>query len=262
MHWTRLRPEATGAVGSLVLSHPDHHNALDLRALEELIAAARWFDERPELRVVVVHGEGRFFCPGANLRDPPVTGLLPGSNLDWIERRELAQLGRRAMEAIERMRAVTIAAVHGAAVGGGLLLMLACDLRLVAEGTRLQLPELELGVPLAWGGLPRLVAEVGPARAKSLLLTGRAFTPAEARAMGLVNEVVAEAELLAEARSLAERLADKPSVPMIITKQHVNAVRDHAVGAAFGFMDGDVLMGIAKDPEMLEAALKAQAGKA
>lgn len=242
-------------MGSLVLAHPAHKNALDVEMLEELGRAARWFDERPEVRVVIVRGEGRFFCPGADLHDPPVAGLLPGSGLDWLARRELGQLGLRTLESLERMRAVTIAAVHGAAVGGGLLLMIACDFRLVAEGTKLQIPELELGVPLAWGGLPRLVAEIGPARAKALIMTGRVVSPAEAAQMGLVHEVHPEAELYTEAEALAERLAQKPVVPLVITKEHVNAVRAQQVATALSFMDGDVLMGIAKDPEMMEAAL-------
>ncbi len=256
MSFSTLRLEVHGTVGELVLDHGAHNNALNAIVLEELILAARWFDERPEVRAVIVRGEGRFFCPGADLKDPPILGVLPASGKDWLARREHGQLGLRMIEAMEGMRAVTVCAAHGAAVGGGLLLMIACDFRVVAEGTRLQIPELELGVPLAWGGIPRLMAELGPARAKALVMTGRLFSPAEALQMGLAHEVVSTEDLLPRARALAASLGAKPSVPMAVTKEHIRAVRNQAMGTAFSFFDGDVLMGLAKDPEMMEAALR------
>jgi enoyl-CoA hydratase/carnithine racemase len=152
------------------------------------------------------------------------------------------------------MRAVTIAQVHGHAVGGGVVLMAACDLRVVAEGTVLSIPEVDLGIPLAWGGIPRLVREIGPALTKELVMTCRRFTPEEARAAGFVNRVVPEAHLEAEARALAQELAAKPAVPVIVTKEHVNAVT-RAMGAGLtAFADGDVLLGAVFDPESLEAA--------
>lgn len=255
MAFTTLHIEESGAVGTLRLRHAAHNNALNATMLEELASAARWFDARPEVRAVVISGEGRFFCPGADLLDPPIAGALPASGQDWLARREHAQLGLRTLEAIEGMRAVTIGAAHGAAVGGGLLLLMACDFRLVEEGTKLQLPEIELGLPLAWGGLPRLVAEIGPLRAKELIMSGRMLPPDEAVKIGLVNRVCPEGSLLAEAHALAQSLAKKPVVPMVITKEHIRAVSAQASGRAFGFLDGDVQMGLIKDPEMMAAAL-------
>lgn len=261
MSFTNLKLEDRGTIGVLSLARTAQHNALDAVMLEELARAARWFDERPSIRTVIVRGEGRFFCPGADLKDPPILAALPASGRDWLARREHGQLGLRMLEAIEGMRAVTVAAAHGAAVGGGLLLMLACDFRLVAEGTRLQIPEIDLGIPLSWGGLPRLVAEIGPARAKALVMTGRAFSCAEAERMGMVHAVHPPAELLERAEALAAELAQKPSVPLVLTKQHVQAIRAQATGQAFSFLDGDVLMGLAQDPAMMEAALSTLANR-
>jgi len=254
MQFETLRVHADGEVGALVLARPERLNALSARVMREVAAAARWFDEQPGVRVVVVRGEGRSFCAGADLRDSPVGEAAPGAGRSWAERREVGQLGLRMADAVEQMRAVTIAQVHGHAVGGGVVLMAACDLRVVAEGTLLSIPEVDLGIPLAWGGIPRLVREIGPALTKELVMTCRPFTPEEARAAGFVNRVVPAERLEAEVQALARQLAAKPVVPVIVTKEHVNAVT-RAMGAGLtSFADGDVLLGTVFDPDSLEAA--------
>jgi enoyl-CoA hydratase/carnithine racemase len=243
-----------GALGSLVLARPERLNALSAKTLREIAAAAHWFDEQADVRVVIVRGEGRSFCAGADLREPPVAEAAPGAGRSWAARREVGQLGLRMADAVEQMRAVTIAQVHGHAVGGGVVLMAACDLRVVAEGTALSIPEVDLGIPLAWGGIPRLVREIGPALAKELVMTCRRFTPEEARAAGFVNRVVPAVQLEAEVQSLAAELAAKPAVPVIVTKEHVNAVTRAMAAGLTSFADGDVLLGTVFDPESLEAA--------
>jgi enoyl-CoA hydratase/carnithine racemase len=156
-------------------------------------------------------------------------------------------------DAVEGMRAITIAQVQGYAVGGGLVLMIACDLRVAAEDAVFSIPEVDLGIPLAWGGIPRLVREIGPAMTKELVMTCRRFTPAEAKALGVVNRVVPAKQLSSAVESLARDLLAKPPVPVTITKEHVNAVT-RAMGAGLtAFADGDVLLGTALSPESLEA---------
>ena len=254
MEFETIRATASGAQGELVLARPARLNALSAKTMREIAAAARWFDEQADVRVVVVRGEGRSFCAGADLRDTPVAEAAPGSGRSWAERREVGQLGLRMSDALEQMRAVTIAQVHGHAVGGGVVLMAACDLRVVAEGTLLSIPEIDLGIPLAWGGIPRLVREIGPALTKELVMTCRRFTPEEAKAAGFVNRVVPAARLDDEVQALAAELAAKPVVPVIVTKEHVNAVT-RAMGVGFtSFADGDVLLGAVFDPDSLEYA--------
>ena len=87
--------------------------------------------------------------------------------------------------------------INGHAVGGGWGLTLACDFRWAAAEAQLWIPEVDLGIPLAWGGIPRLVREIGPALTKELVLTCRPFTPAEARSVRFLNDVVPEADLFA-----------------------------------------------------------------
>ncbi|MEM7134578.1 MAG: enoyl-CoA hydratase/isomerase family protein [Chloroflexota bacterium] len=248
MQFEALKIEIDGPLGILTLNRPDRLNALGKTILKELAEAARWFDEQMAVRVVIIRGEGRAFCAGADLKDP---AIVPHE--DWIMRREMAHYGLRMADAIEGMRAVTIAQVHGYAVGGGIVLMAACDIRVVADDTVLFIPEVELGIPLAWGGIPRLVREIGPALTKELVMTCRRFTPTEAKAAGFVNRVVSAQEVVTEARSLAESLLEMPSVPLIITKEHVNSVARAMSAGSTSFSDGDALLSTMGDPGSQEA---------
>ncbi len=242
-----------GPIGTLTLNRPDRLNALGAKMMREITAAARWFDERPDVRVVVVRGEGRAFSAGADRKDTPIGDARPRSGRSWAERREVGQYGLRMADAVEGMHAITIAQVHGYAVGGGLVLMIACDLRVAAEDTVFSIPEVDLGIPLAWGGIPRLVREIGPAMTKELVMTCRRFSPEEAKALGVVNRVVPAERLAAEVDALVRDLLEKPPVPVTITKEHVNAVT-RAMGAGLtAFADGDVLLGTALTPESIEA---------
>lgn len=254
MEFETIRVSVEGPLARLTLSRPERLNALGATMMREIARAARWLDENLEIRVVVVAGEGRSFCAGADLKDSPVAGATPEPGRSWAERREVGQIGLRMADAVENMRAVTIAQVHGHAVGGGVVLMAACDLRVVAEDTVFSIPEIDLGIPLAWGGIPRLVREIGPARTKELVMTCRRFTPAEALAMGFVNRVVPAADLEAEVGALATELAAKPSVPVLITKEHVNAVARSMGTGSTAFADGDALLGAVFDPDSLQAA--------
>jgi enoyl-CoA hydratase/carnithine racemase len=248
-----IRVTVSGALGELVLARPERLNALSAKTMREIVAAAHWLDAQRDVRVVIVRGEGRSFCAGADLRDSPVAEAAPGGGRSWAERREVGQLGLRMADAVEQMRAVTIAQVHGHAVGGGVVLMAACDLRVVAEDSVLSIPEIDLGIPLAWGGIPRLVREIGPALTKELVLTCRPFDAAEAKASGFLNRVVPAASLDAEVDALARSLAEKASLALFATKRHVNAVTAQMVGVERSWSDADGLVHALADPECAEA---------
>jgi len=237
-----LRVSGEGPVGSLVLHRPERLNAMSRVLLAELVEAAHWFDQRPDTKVVVVRGEGRAFCAGFDLED------FANPDPSW-SLREGADLGRRMAEAVTGMRALTIAAVHGRCVGGGLVLVAACDLRLAATDTVFSIPEVDLGIPLAWGGIPRLVREIGPAFTKELVLTCREFGAPEAHRLRFVNRVCAPDDLLGEAVALADDLAAKSSLTLVATKRHVNAVAEELGSTAHAGSDADVLVSALHDPE-------------
>ncbi|RLQ21379.1 enoyl-CoA hydratase/isomerase family protein [Seongchinamella sediminis] len=239
--YATLEVTAEGPIGRIWLNRPERLNALSTELLNELASAARYFDTQEQVKVVIVAGRGRAFSAGADLQGFP--------RLDEAGLRAAADAGRVMADAVESMRAITIAQVHGWCVGGGLVLAAACDLRLAADDARFSIPEVDLGIPLAWGGIPRLVREIGPALTKELVITCRPFDAAEAQAAGFLNRL-ASAEGLANAvQELAQQVAAKPAFPVLATKRHTDAVTATMVGLDRSWSDADSLIAGLVDPE-------------
>ena len=253
MEFETLKLDTNGAIGSLTLSRPGKLNALSVQVLQEIERAAHWFDARPEIRVVIVRGDGRAFTAGADLGDS-ARSLERMKEMTWVERREIGYTGSRMASALEGMRALTIAQLHGYCIGGGCVIATACDFRIAADDTVFSIPEVDLGIPLSWGGIPRLVREIGPLKTKELVITCRRFDAVEAAALGLINETVPAAQLEARVTALAQELAAKPSVPALQTKAQVNAYANALAVTAFA--DGDLLVGARSDPDSQAAAME------
>ena len=247
-----LKIEIEGKVAHLTLNRPKALNALSKQLLKEIVEACEYLNKQKEVRVVIIKGEGKCFSAGADLTDSMDT---KPEQSDWLERREQGQLGYRMCEAVETLKAVSIAQVHGFAIGGGLLLMMACDFRLVAENSFFSIPEVDLGIPLAWGGVPKLIAEVGPLRAKELIMSCRRFDAQEALSLGIINAIHPAEEMDTESGKLATMLADKPALPILMTKEQIKSSTDQLGKGYLASTDGDMLMSILKDPESQAAAL-------
>jgi enoyl-CoA hydratase/carnithine racemase len=247
--FTTLTAEVTGAIGHLILNRPERLNAINDAVMSELLEAVAWLDGHRELRVVILKGTGRAFSAGADLQSLPGAETRIESGKSWLWRRKAGQIGTRICEALEQMQAVTIAQVHGAAVGGGLLLMVSCDLRIVAQGTVMFIPEVDLGSPYSWGAIPRMVREIGPVLTKELVMTCRRFTPEEAKEWRWINRVVTLERLEEEVAALARELAAKPSVPLMITKDHVNAITRVMSAGMTSYADGDLARAVAVEEE-------------
>lgn len=243
-----FRVTADGRIGSLTFTQPDRLNPLSTSTLLDMERAARWFDDQPKLRVVVVSGEGRAFSAGADL-----SSFAPDGMADYPPH-VAGDAGRRMADALEAMRAVTIAQIHGHCVGGGLVVAASCDLRFAAEGTQFLIPEVDLGIPLAWGGINRLVREIGPALTKELVMTCRPFDAIEAKAAGFLNRVVPMEALDSVVAKLAEEVAGKPAFATQSTKAAVNEVTARMVGMAGTWRDAEALMAGLSDPEGQNAA--------
>lgn len=245
---TTIDVTSDGTRGRITLNRPDKLNPLGTGTLNELVAAARWFDARPEVKVVVIGGNGRAFSAGADL------AAFVNPDQGAGDMREAADAGRRMADAVEAMRAVTIARLHGHCVGGGLVLAAACDLRVAADTVRFSIPEVDLGIPLAWGGIPRLVREIGPALTKELVMTCRPFGAEEAKTAGFLNAVVPGADLDEAVERLVAQLVTKSALTLSLTKRHTNAVSEGMVGTARSWSDADGLVTALHDPESREAA--------
>lgn len=239
------------AVATLLLDRPERLNALSRVLLGEVVEACRWLDATTGIKAVVVRGAGRAFSAGFDLGD--FRQLDRGSD-EQMSPRDTADLGRVAADALTDVRPLTVAAIHGHCVGGGLVLAAACDLRIAADDARFSIPEVDLGIPLAWGGIPRLVRELGPAVTKELVLTCRAFGADEALALRFLNRVVPADEVIAAAEELAATLASKPAFSLRATKTQVNAVMDEIAGTGRNANDADTLVAALQDPESREAS--------
>lgn len=234
-----------GPIAHLWLNRPDKLNPLSVHTLRELQKAAEELNGREDLRAVVIGGRGRAFSAGADLAGFPAPGEVGA--------REAADAGRCMADAIEGLRAITIARIQGWCIGGGLVLAAACDLRVAAHDARFSIPEIDLGIPLAWGGIPRLVREIGPALTKELVITCRPFAAQEARDAGFLNRVVASEELDNEVSALAQEVALRPAFPVQATKRHVDAVTATQIGLTRSWADADSLLAGLMDPECDEA---------
>lgn len=246
MEFSEIKLTVDGARAAITLNRPDKLNPLSTTALRELTQAARHLDTLGEVKVVVVAGSGRAFSAGADLASFVSQGGPPP--------REAADAGRQMADAIEAMRAVTVARIHGHCVGGGVVLAAACDLRIAADDTRFSIPEVDLGIPLAWGGIPRLVREIGPARTKELVMTCRPFGAAEALSMGFLNRVAPASDLGSAVDELVGVLIDKSALTLTATKRHTNAVTESMVGTVRAWNDADSLVTALHDPESRAAA--------
>jgi enoyl-CoA hydratase/carnithine racemase len=248
MQFDTIEVVVDGARGMLTLDRPDKLNPLSSHTLNEIEAAARWFDGFDDLKVVVVSGNGRAFSAGADVS--AFGGAQPGVR----HPRDDGDSGWRMARAMDQMRAVTIAKVHGWCVGGGLVLASVCDLRVAARSARFSIPEVQLGIPLAWGGIPRLVREIGPALTKELVMTCREFGPDEAKAAGLLNRVVDDDRLDDEVEELVATLVRMPKLALLATKAHTNAVTESMVSTGRSWSDVDGLLAGLRDPEGRDSA--------
>lgn len=242
-----LRAELDGRIGRLVLDRPLQLNPLSTEVLLGIEAAVAWFEATGPPAVVVVSGEGRAFCAGADV----AAFLVPPE--DGLNVRDRADAGRRMAEAVESLSAVTVARIQGHCVGGGVVLASSCDLRVAADTALFRIPEVDLGIPLAWGGIPRLIREIGAPATRDLVMTCRVVGAVEARQLGLVQRVVPEERLDAEVEQMVEGLARKARGPMTATKRHVDAVTRQMVGSDRAWSDADALVAALHDPESREA---------
>jgi enoyl-CoA hydratase/carnithine racemase len=247
MSWKTLELDRQGPVLRVWLNRPERRNALNRLALEEIEDCFTGLQRDFSVRVVILAGRGKSFCAGADRKDPP--GISAGSDR---ERRHSSQLGLRACRAIAALEAVTLARVHGHAVGGGFALALACDFRLACEDALFSIPEVDLGVPLSWGATPRLIHEVGAARARELILMCDVIDGRRAAEIGVVHRALPSDELDAAVDDWAGRIVAKPEIAVHMTKTQFRAYADKAELGNVTETDGDVLLaasrvGVARD---------------
>lgn len=229
-----LGPE--GRVARVTFDRGDRVNALSPEAMRQLRAAAQSFEDDLDTSVVVLTGNPHCFSAGFDLKDGERRAAR--ANGLGVERRATAA-GPRMCRAWSSLEQVTIAAVEGHCIGGGVALAASLDFRVCGAGAHFRIPEVALGLNMSWGSLPRLVALMGPARAKLAVLLAEDRIPAgEALAAGLVEKVVPDGTALDAAMALAGKIAALPPLPVRMTKSTIDRISG-AHDAAASHMDLD-----------------------
>lgn len=205
-----------GAVARLTLDRPQALNALNQATAEAIEVALSDLEHDGGARVLIVGGRGRAFCAGNDVAE------MPG--LDRAAAEALSRRWQAIVDRFARLPQVTIAAVHGYALGGGLMLALAQDLRIAEASARFGLPEIGLGFTPSYG-IARLFDVLGGGHARDLILTGRTIHATDAHRIGLVSDVVADGAIDGAADALASRIAGHPGAALARTKAVIAETR-------------------------------------
>ncbi len=196
----------------LRFNRPEALNAANWAWVNDLVSATNYLAQSADTHVVIVSGEGRSFCSGLDTKE------LSRGNLtvDWFETWE------RGVTALANLKAITIAAIHGYCLGGGLQVTLACDLRIATTSAVLSIPAVKEGLVAALGPM-RLARLIGAGPAKQLCLLGHRFTAEEGYVLRIINEVVDPDKLEQRALALAHELLDTPFTALLHTKEQIDA---------------------------------------
>jgi enoyl-CoA hydratase/carnithine racemase len=215
----KVRVERDGPIGRLVLDNPARRNAIGGEMWRAIPKAMAELDADPAIRCIVLRGEG-------------TAAFAAGADISEFEPRRSSEADVKAYEAlvdaahhsIENSPKPVIALIHGFCVGGGMAVALSCDLRYADASSRFAIPAARLGLGYGVPGTNRLVATVGHAAAREIMFSARRFSADEARAMGLVNRVLPDAELDDYVRKIALELAENAPLTIAASKSVINAV--------------------------------------
>ena len=225
----RITETVADHIAVITINRPKVLNALDVPTLLELETVFDRVERNDDVRVIIITGAGeRAFVAGGDIADL-------NSRNGLAHYREFAEIVHRVFRRIEICDKPTIAAVNGYALGGGTELILATDIRILAETARLGLPEITLGLFPGAGGTQRIIRQVPLCRAKEIMFTGEQISAAEAVAIGLANKVVPQQSVLAEARSIAAKIAAKSPLVLKLLKRTLTNGADMPLSAALPY---------------------------
>ncbi len=241
-----IKTKIDDTIATLTLNHPPV-NALSPSMLREIDTAFDEFEKDENVRAVIITGSGNnAFCAGADVKE--MAGLTPETAAEVIS------IGNEVFNKIENSRFPVIAAINNLCLGGGMELILACDIRISSDRARYGLPEVTLGLIPSWGGVARLPRVIGPGRAKEYIYTGQLFNAQEALRIGLLNKVVPDGDEGRAAIDIAKRIGTKSSpVAVSAAKGAINEGmgRDSETAVNAGIMamlkvanSGDLVEGI------------------
>ena len=225
MNYENILVETEDGVGVITLNRPKALNALNDPLVRELAAAIEEFENDDRIGALVITGSEKAFAAGADIKQ-----MQPRGYMDWYLKEQFGSWEKAA-----ECRKPIIAAVAGFALGGGCELAMMCDFIIAAENARFGQPEIKLGVLPGLGGTQRLTRLVGKSKAMDLCLTGRMMDAAEAERSGLVSRVVANENLLQEAKSAARAIAEMSLPATMMVKESVNRAYETTLSEGIHF---------------------------
>lgn len=241
----RIKNEIDNAIAVLTVARPEKLNAFDIDMLKALSAACDTVEADASVRVVILTGEGKAFSAGGDIK---AWGAMSPNEFghQWV------RFGHRVFERLATLRMPVIAAMNGHALGGGLELAAAADIRIAEAQIKIGLPETGLGMVPGWSGTQRLVKRFGAQVVRRMVLGGEMFTAEEARALGLVDAVADSGTVLAAAKDYAGRIARRGPAALEICKLMIasangedNGTAVEALGSMLAAKTGDMKEGVA-----------------
>ena len=207
--------EKSEGIAIITINRPDALNALNAETIDEILQCLEDIAKDDNVRAVILTGAGpKAFCAGADIK--AMKGMTA------LDARKLSQMGYKLCKAIENLEKPVIAAINGYALGGGLEVAMACDLRIASEKARMGQTEINIGLIPGWGGTQRLPRLVGKTLAKEMVFTGKMIDAQTAYQRGLVNKVVPPEQLMDAAKEMAKELASKAPVALKLSKMLIN----------------------------------------
>lgn len=215
MSYETLKYEKREGIAYVTLNRPDKLNALNQKVMNELGACFEDIQRDEDVKVAILTGAGeKAFVAGADINELAVQTSMQG--------KQMSLTGQKVLSLIENLGKPVIAAVNGYAFGGGCEMAMACTLRVASENARLGQPEVKLGIIPGYAGTQRLPRLVGKGRALEMILSGEAVTAQEAYRIGLVNQVVAQKDLMAAAEALARKIMANGPLAVKLAMEAVN----------------------------------------
>jgi enoyl-CoA hydratase len=203
--------EKSESIATITINRPEALNALNKDVIQEILNALKDAENDENIRVIIITGAGeKSFCAGADITQ--MKGMTP------LKARELSDMGYRLCHAIEFLGKPVIAAINGYALGGGLEMAMACDLRIASDKARMGQTEVNIGLIPGWGGTQRLPRLVSKTVAKEMVYTGKIIDAHTALQVGLINKVVPSDQFMTHVKDYAKEIANKPPIALKIAK--------------------------------------------
>ena len=226
----------TDKIVSVSFDSGKHSNLLSLGVIRQLTEVANKLAKNNNLMAIILSGGKQNFSFGFDLKDKEFLRL---EKLGFEENRNYFQLGKIMCDAWEKLSCLTVCKITGWCVGGGVALAISCDLRLAETAAKFYVPEVERGLNMSWGSVPRLIALLGPAKTKRLLLVAEKLNSSTAKDWGLIDSYLSTSKLELETINLAEKTTKMPRLPFILTKESVNN-HSNALAKATSYNDQDI----------------------